>query len=408
MLGVALAVGLLIGLERGWEKREAEEGARIAGLRTFGLIGLLGGVSALVAGAVGVAILGFTFVGLVIALTTAYAINIQRSGDVGITTLVTGLLTFWFGALVLLDHVTEATAAAVMTALILGFKPVLHGWLRRIETEELRAALKLLLISIVLLPILPDRGFGPWEALNPYRIWWMVVLIAGISYVGYVAMKIAGTRKGAVLTGLFAGLTSSTALTMHYARLARVRPEISSALVPGILIACAMMFPRLLVVAAAINPALLRALWPPVVLMMVVTLAPALYRWRRASAVAHAPAPLGNPLDLSSALRFGALLALIMVLAEGLKMTMGTTGLYLLAAASGVADVDAINLSLARMSQADLSIAVAATGVVIAAAVNNVVKAVLAVSLGGAGIGDQVAVPLGLSAATGLLYVWLA
>ena len=148
-----------------------------------------------------------------------------------------GMLTFALGALASLDYIAVASAVGVATALVLGFKPELHHWLKTISRAELLAMLKLLLISVVLLPVLPDRGFGPWLALNPYEIWWMVVMIAGISFAGYMAVKIAGARKGILFTGLFAGFASSTALTLHYSRLARVDRELTKVLAAGVLIA---------------------------------------------------------------------------------------------------------------------------------------------------------------------------
>jgi len=409
LLGVALAVGLLIGIERGWQQREAEEGTRISGLRTYGLIGLLGGVIGLLSGQLGELLLGIVFLGMAGVMTAAYLINVRRTHDIGITSLIAGLLTFALGALAGLGYVAEAGAAAVVTTLLLGFKPVLHGWLRRLQREELRAGLKLLLISIVLLPALPDRGYGPWQALNPYEIWWMVVLIAAISFIGYFAMQIAGPSKGAILTGLFAGLASSTALTLHFARLARRTPDLAPALAPGILIACGTMYPRMLLVGSFISPQLFRLLLPAAALMTLIIYGAALWQGRdRREAAVEEPAPIGNPLELMAALRFGVLLAAIMLLAEALKATLGEVGVLLLAAASGVADVDAITLSLARMSTHDASmLQLVAAGIIIASAVNSSVKAALAFSVGGVPLGRRVVLPLVLAATTGLLAVWL-
>jgi uncharacterized membrane protein (DUF4010 family) len=409
LLGVALAVGFLIGIERGWKQREAEEGTRISGLRTFGLIGLLGGVIGLLSQQLGELVFGFVFLGMVGVMTAAYVSNVRRTHDVGITSLIAGLLTFALGALAGLGYVAEAGAAAVITTLLLGFKPVLHGWLRRLQGEELRAGLKLLLISIVLLPVLPDRGYGPWEALNPYQIWWMVVLIAAISFSGYFAMRIAGTSKGAILTGLFAGLASSTALTLHFSRLARRKPDMVLALAPGILIACGTMYPRMLLVGTFISPQLFRLLLLPAGLMTLIIYGAALWQgWNRRDTAVEEPAPIGNPLELMAALRFGLLLAAIMLLAEALKDALGEVGILLLAAASGVADVDAITLSLARMTTHDAGMLQLATaGIIIASAVNSSVKAVLAFAVGGMPLGRKVVAPLVLAAATGLLAVWL-
>lgn len=183
-LGIALAIGLLIGMERGWKSRGLEEGQRIAGIRTFGLIGLAGGTSALLARELGWPVVAAGLISTAGLMIVAYGLKRQEGEDMGITTNVAAVLAFLLGALAVEGDHSLAAAAAVVTALLLGFKPVLHHWLQRLQPEELYATLKLLLISVVLLPILPDRGFGPWEALNPYRIWLMVVMITGISFAG--------------------------------------------------------------------------------------------------------------------------------------------------------------------------------------------------------------------------------
>ncbi|MGD2075627.1 MAG: MgtC/SapB family protein, partial [Gammaproteobacteria bacterium] len=311
-MGVALALGLLIGVERGWKTRGVAEGQRVAGVRTYGLIGLLGGASALLAQHLGVLLMGLMFVGLAAALTAVYVVT-QRydDTDVGITSLIASLLTFVFGALAAYGEVAVAGASAVVTTLLLGYKPVLHRWVGALQASELRAGLKLLLISVVMLPVLPNRGYGPWEALNPYEIWWMVVLIAAISFVGYFAIKIGGARKGAVFTGLFGGLASSTALTLHFSRVASREAAMVPMLATGILLACGTMFPRMLLVAGLLNADLLRPLLVPAAVMAVLVYAPALLYWRSlARKKTDAAAPLSNPLEIKTALSFGALLAL--------------------------------------------------------------------------------------------------
>lgn len=408
-LGIALAIGLLIGTERGWREREAREGGRIAGVRTYGLIGLLGGAVALLANRFGALLLGLGFVAMAGVLAAVYLVNLRRGDDdVGITSLVTELLTFVFGALAAMGEVAVAAAAAVVTTLLLSYKPVLHRWVRALEVDEVRAGLKLLLISVVLLPILPNRGYGPWEALNPYAIWWMVVLIAAISFIGYFAVKIAGPRRGIAFTGLFGGLAASTALTLHFARMARRSESLAPMLATGILLACGTMFPRMLLVASLVEPALFDVLLMPSVIMAVVTYLPAVILWRRQERSAgDAQSPMKNPLELRAALGFGLLLALVMLLGQALQQWFGEAGLLALAAASGVADVDAITLSLARMGAEGLQVSVAATGIVIAAAVNSVVKGGMASFIGGRLVFVRVGLPLLVAAIGGLLTVWL-
>lgn len=408
LLGVALAVGLLVGAERGWSEREVEEGQRLAGLRTFGLLGLLGGVSAILASQFHPIILGVAFIGVALLLVAAYAMSRGRREDVGITTLIAGLLTFIYGAMVVSGHMAAAAAAAVVTALLLGLKPVLHGWLRKLETKEFMAGLKLLTISVVLLPVLPNQGYGPWQSLNPYEIWWMVVLIAGISFAGYVAVRAAGPEKGIPFTGITAGLASSTALTLHFSRLAAQEPATAQLFATGILFACGMMFPRIALVSSVVSPALAMDLIAPLAAMAMIVFVPAFIYWRRTpKADLHSTAMLQNPLELRSALRFGLLLACIMFASEGIRVWLGSAGVLLLATASGVADVDAITLSLSRMTQDTLALSTAATGVILACAVNNVAKGTLAAVIGGRRLGVLVAGPLFAAAVVGMLTLWL-
>jgi len=267
-----------------------------------------------------------------------------------------------------LGEVAVAGASAVITTLLLGYKPLLHHWVSRLKGKELCAGLKLLLISVVLLPILPNQGYGPWQALNPYEIWWMAVLVAAISFVGYFAIKFGGASKGTVFIGLFGGLASSTALTLHFSRAARQDAGMAPLLATGILLACGTMFPRMLLIAVLINLQLFRPLLLPVVIMALLVYAPALfYWWSLRHTAADTTATLSNPLEIKTAVSFGALLVLVMFLGKALQVWLGEAGVLVLATASGVADVDAITLSLARMSQADLAVRIATTGIVIAA-----------------------------------------
>lgn len=408
-LGVALAIGLLIGVERGWSERGEQEGTRIAGVRTFALIGLLGGAAALVAAPLGAWVPALGLLALGALLATAHVVHAQvRRDQLGITGPVAGLLTFVLGALAASGAVTLAAAAAVVAALLLSSKPVLHHWLGTLSREELSAGLQLLLLSVVVLPLLPDQGYGPWQALNPHRIWWMVVLIAAISFAGYFAVKTAGARKGSLFTGLFAGLSSSTALTLHFSRLARSRPELTPVFATGILLACGTMMPRMVVVLAVIAPALIPAALPALALMTLTLYGVALLQWRGLGGDREeTSAPLTNPLELRAALGFGALLAFVLLLAKGMEQWLGGAGVLALAAASGIADVDAITLSLGGMTRTGLDPRIAVTGIVIAAATNCLVKGGMAIAVGGPRLAVPVALPLTVAAILGPLSVWL-
>ena len=408
-LGVALAIGLLIGVERGWSERDEEEGTRIAGVRTFALIGLLGGAAALIAQRVGVLVPALGLLALGGLFAAAHVIHAQTRPDhFGITVPVAGLLTFVLGALAAMGEPAVAAAGAVVAALLLSSKPVLHRWLGTLRRGELAAGLQLLLLSVVVLPLLPDQGYGPWQALNPHRIWWMVVLIAAMSFVGYFALKEAGARKGAIFTGLFGGLASSTALTLHFSRLAHAQPGLTPMLAMGILLACGTMFPRMALVLAVAAPGVLLPILAPLALMTLVLYGAALGQWWLSNDwQGETAAPMTNPLELPAAIGFGVLLALVMLLAKAVEVWLGGIGVLALSAASGIADVDAITLSLAGMSGTGLDPRIAVTGMIVAAATNCLVKGGMATVVGGMRLGRVVAPPLVGAAGVGLLAVWL-
>ena len=397
-LGVALAIGLLIGLERGWHGRGLQEGERIAGIRTFGLIGLLGGVTATLEEDFGGWIAAAGLLAVAIAFGIAQWHDPRRGTDISITTNVAALIAFGLGAVAGTGAMLPAAGAAVVTALLLGVKQELHHLLERIERQELLATLRLLLITVVVLPALPDRGFGPWEALNPYRLWWMVVLVSGLSYVGYFATRLVGARRGVLLMGLLGGLVSSTATVLSLSRQARDTAVAPSLAVSGMLAATAMMFPRTLLIATVIAPQMLPSLAPPLLSAAVIAgVAAALYARATRTAVEARPAETqhANPLDIKTALKFVVILAPVMLLARALKVWGGDSGLYLLAGVSGLVDIDAIALSLATMTaSAETAPAVAQTGILIATVVNTLVKPVIAFAVGGRAVGVRLLLPV--------------
>ncbi len=406
-LAVALAIGLLIGFERGWQEREKLEGSRIAGIRTFGIIGLFGGAAGLVTETQGGWVLASGVAALGIIVGVAHFRSPAAERDVSITTLTALLCTFALSALAGLGHLTGAGAAAVVMALLLGIKPELHGLLRRIRREELLATIRLLLVSVVVLPILPDRGFGPGGALNPYRIWWMVVLVAGLSYIGHVAVRAIGARRGVLLMALAGGLSSSTAVALNLARLGRQKAMSADLIAAGTVTASMVMFPRIFLIAIVTAPALSERLaW---------VVAPAaaagfLAAWglvRKAAGngdekLTEERFAGDNPLDLKAAVQFGALLAVIMVLAHAAENFLGEAGILALAAVSGLADTDAITLSVADAAiRETIEPGLAAGAILTALAVNTVLKAGLVLVIAGGAAGWRVAGALGLALAAG-------
>lgn len=403
-LSVALAVGLLIGLERGWREREEEEGNRTAGLRTFALSGLLGGVWGAIAKAVGD---GGGGIALGAAFTVYAAIfaffryrEMAQAGSYGATTVVAAMLTFALGALSVLGSIEAAAAGGVATAVLLSWKSVLHKWLQGLTREELRSALVLLAMTFVLLPLLPHRGVDPWDALNPYEIWLMTIMIALLSFVGYVAIKLAGEQKGIAITGLAGGLASSTAVTMTLARLVRHHPEQRTLLVSGTLFADAMMAARVLVIVGVINPRLLLSVAPSIVILGAVLGAGALVlmRFGMDGKHEHRALKLKNPFDLPMVLKFGAFLGIVTFAAKVLTDYAGAAGAYAVAALSGIADTAAITLSMAR-GGADAQTATIA--IFIAVAINTAAKTVIAWWVGGNAMGWPKAVASAIAIAAG-------
>lgn len=376
-LTVALAVGLLIGAERGWENRKLAEGMRAAGIRTFGLVSLFGGLCVQLEEAAGDWVTAAGFVALAGLAWLAYRQKLEQKTDLSATSGVALLTAYGLGALAGAGELEVAGAAAVVVTVLLGSKPELHGLLEKADRSEIAAVLKLLLISVVLLPILPDQGYGPWNALNPYKIWWMVVLIAGLSFCGYLAVRALGSEKGVLLTALLGGLASSTAVALNLARLGRKRKQGQRLLAAGVLLASGTMFARMLVVAAVIDPQVALRLGPALLAALAGCYAVAFAAWRGAKPQEGDDSLLPpNPFEFWVAVQFGALLAAILFLSQALRAWLGSAGLYLLALVSGLADVDAITLSYSSLAgEGGTTIAIAGLGMMIAAASNSLVKA---------------------------------
>ncbi|WP_374450382.1 MgtC/SapB family protein [Stella sp.] len=407
-LAVALGIGLLVGLERGWTHREGGAGGRVAGWRTFGLIGLAGGVLALTGGADGVLLpVGLFAVALFLGL--GYWREARTEGGLGVTTEVAAVVTFGLGALAGSGQPAVAASAAIVVTLLLGFKPEMHGLLQRIERRELLATLRLLLISVVFLSLLPDRGFGPWEAINPHGIWRMVVLIAGIGYVGHFAIRMIGPRAGLTLTALLGALVSSTAVTLELSRRARGEAAQRPMLAAAIGLASAVMLVRLLVVVGVVAPAVLPRLAPSLVAAALLGAAASAWGLRRAGAPeADAPAERGDPLDLGGAIVMGGIFAAAAFLVQAVQHLIGNAGLYPLAALSGLFDVDAISISLAGgAGSGSIPAAVAADAILIAAVVNTLMKPAIAGSAGGPGFARALTLPIGASLVGGIAG-WIA
>jgi len=384
-LGAALLVGALIGFERGWRKRDDPEGTRTAGLRTFALIGLFGGIAGSFGPAAIAVVIGAGFLAVAALALGMYLTAVKAHGNIGATTEVATLVAFGLGAVAGRGEIVLAFAAAVVVVAMLDTKALLHGMMQRVRHDEFRAAIKLLLVSAVLLPILPDAGYGPGGILNPYRLWWIVVLVAGLSLAGHFALRFAGPRMGPIVMGLIGGLISSTALTVSAARLAARNPAYGREQAVAVVAAKAVMCLRILVVAAVLNPALLPYLAPPLAAAAGTALIMALVAYRGGARPAapgepKAPAdPLPMPDDLGTAIAFALVVAGAIVATHYARDWLGVAGLFATAALVGLVDVDAV---IVTAGLSDAGTALAAGAILVAAAVNTASKIAIAASLG--------------------------
>jgi uncharacterized membrane protein (DUF4010 family) len=389
-LSVALSIGLLVGLERGWQTREETRHRRAAGLRTFALAGLLGGVSGAVASALSYPLLvGFAFLSFSAAFGAFHWLEARTTGNLSVTSVVSGLLTFLLGTLAVQGSISAAIAASVAMTLLLALREPLHRWLRMLGWGEVRAVLTLLAMTFLLLPILPNHPIDPWNAINPSRIWVMAIFIAGLSFGGYVAVRALGERMGVLVAAIAGGMASSTATTVTLAKLGR-QSGAALLLSAGILAAGAVMVVRVGFVAAALHPPLALALIPVLAAMGLVLASSSatLFFWNGTNA--SPTLALANPLQLSAAIKMAALIAAILAASVILRQSFGDAGLLSLAAISGLADVDAITVSMAELAREPDARDAAAKAVTLAVFVNTVVKAVLAAWLGGRPIGIPV------------------
>jgi len=408
-LGAALGLGLLLGLERE-RKRDAE--LLFGGVRTFAMIALLGALGAFMEREMdqGWLILA-AFVALSALVIVSYATTAAR-GEVGITTEVTALLAFIVGALCGWGQLGVASVATVVCLLLLTLKDFLHRLARRVELADVEATLTFAVISVIILPLLPNETFGPppVDVINPYKIWLMVVLIAGLNFLGYLLVKVLGNEHGFILTGILGGLVSSTAVTLSFSQRSRSEPAMSSAFVLAIVVAWTIMFLRVVVMVGLVNRVLAGGLALALGWMAAAGLLVSLVLWRRSRTRETGVVSAGaNPFELGQAIKFGLLFGVVTVVAKAAETYLGATGLYLAGAVAGLTDVDAISLSMANLATTSPEIIkIAQRTILIAVISNTLVKAGMAAFMGAPALRRTillVTLLLFASAAAGSLFI---
>lgn len=353
ILGISLGVGLLVGLQREWSKAEG------AGIRTYPMITVFGTVCGILAERYGGGILfsGILAVGvMMVVVKIMMNINLATSEHphAGLTTGIAALLMFAVGAMLAAGIIVPAIAIGGSVAVLLQWKKPLHGFVQRIGKQDIQAIFRLVLIAMVVLPVLPDKNLGPYGVLNPSHIWLMVVFIVGISVGSYLVAKFLGTKAGLLLGGIFGGLISSTATTISYARRSKTTPETSPLAAIVIMIASAIVFVRVGFEVAVIAPGVLPYVLPQFAVMCISMVIIAAVAWLFFTGDGREEQQeMKDPSELGAAVTFGALYALVLVSVAAAKEFFGDQGLYVVAALSGLTDMDAITLSTARLIEAD-------------------------------------------------------
>ena len=404
---VALFIGALIGTERTFRHRDLP--GDFAGLRTFILLAQAGAITAWITrqlDAVAVFVAGM--VSTTALLSTAYFVRARREEDSpGYTTEVAGGIVFLLGGAAALGYAPFAVAMAIVTSGVLAMKDQLHASVRKLTSEELLAALRLLFASFVVLPVLPHRPVDPWGALDPYELWLLVILISSLSMAGYIAVRWTDARRATVLTGALGGLVSSTAATISLARRSREISGSESVLCAGIAVSWAVMFVRVGVEVAIVSPSLLPRLAPALAGLALALALCALGLARSADADAVQDDALGtlrNPFRLWAAIQFAVIFAVVLLATKLASTWLPEQGIYAVAVLSGAVDVDAITLSVARMAtRSELDASLASGAIVLAAVTNSVMKWVYAMVLGTAELRRRLLLPGGIVVVGGAL-----
>jgi uncharacterized membrane protein (DUF4010 family) len=405
-LGLALLLGLLVGLER------EHSAAGLVGLRSFALITVLGTVAAQLGVSFGGWVVAAGFLGVLGVLAFAHLMRIQdRPSDVGITTDIAALLMYAVGALLAVFPPAVAIVVGGGVAVLLQFKPELHSIARKLGDEDLRAIMQFVLITCIVLPVLPRRTFDPFDVLSPFETWLFVVLIVGINLGGYIAYKFFGQNAGILLGGLLGGAVSSTATTFSYSRQTQGQPSLVRSAAIVIMIASAVAFIRVIVLIGVVAPEFMVRAAPPFLILAVISLAPVLVAWHRVQGEPREMPRLGNPTQLKSAILLGAVYAIVLLALAATREYLGSAGgqaLYAVAGVSGLMDIDAVTLSTARMSKADPMIAAEGWRLILVAVLANLgFKAAVAGLVGGRRLLCQIAVLFSVPVVGGLVLLWL-
>jgi uncharacterized membrane protein (DUF4010 family) len=392
----ALAAGLLVGVQR--EQAVLADGGQedrffLGGIRTYPLYALAGAIATMLAAQVGLWLVGLVFAGLLAPVLIAYYDDVKKERDRGLTSEIAIVVTYLLGVLavsstfipIARERYLIVAAASVILTSMLSLKQPLHAFAAKVSAEDIFATLKFLILAVIILPLLPNQNMGPLDVLNPFKIGLMIVLMAGLGFVGYVLIRVLGAGRGLALTGFIGGLVSSTVVTLTMAGRARREPLIAGVCALAVVLASTIMLVRVVILVAIVHAPLVRALAIPIAAASAVGILCAIYLYRRSgpSDATADDVKFKNPFELGLALKFGLLFAVILVISKAAQTYLGQGGVFLTSILAGTTDMDAITLSMCQMAKSGTAARTAAIAILLAGASNTIVKGAMAVSLGG-------------------------
>lgn len=385
-LGVALALSLLVGLEREHKFQLAGDEDNFGGVRTFTLMGLAGAMSYLLLD-VSVIFSAGIILAFVALLVSSYVMASRDPDNIGLTSEIAAVLVFGIGILSAMEQFLLATVIALVLATTLHFKKRLHNWAKGLKNYEIVSVIQFVLITFVVLPLLPDQAFGPYGFFNPYKAWLMVVLISALSYMSYFAVKLWGAKRGIGITGFLAGFVSSTALALSFSGQSRGNKSVVNPYVVAVIVASSAMFFRVLVEVALVNRELLDSVLIPMLAMGTTGVLGAIFFWlkkdKTPKGIEKQLDELESPISIVPAIKFGAFFVGISFLAKFASDFFGDAGIYITSLLSGILDVDAITLSMADLAKSGtITNRTALIAITLATMTNTLVKAGIFLALG--------------------------
>jgi uncharacterized membrane protein (DUF4010 family) len=402
-IGLALAIGFLVGVERGWKQRDDQDGRRVAGIRTFALIGLLGGIAGSLVPAVGPLPVAAIALAFGIAFTAFQFRQAVKDGDNSATSAVAGMLVFTLGLYASVGEPAVAAAAAVAATIVLAFKQGLHAWLRSITWKEMRSALLILAATCIVLPLIPEGAIDSWGAIEPRSLWALTTLIASASFAGYVALRALGERAGLMAGAAIGAIVSSTVVTIDLGRRVRAGETDTSNGAAAAGLAAAVSLIRCAAVASVFSMAIVVRLLPVIGAAVIACLAGAWVLARRSPSIGATSsyAKLRSPLDLMSVAQFAMLLSMLTIGANFVSRIYGSYGLGIFAGTAGLVDVDAVTLAVGRLVPSGLASEKAVAAILIAVLANQIFKLVAVALAGGIGFAIRFGAIVLAAAATG-------